>query len=271
MTRFSPRRSIPLILVISSLLPLGWSLLPSEPHQDTNRTEHTVLAINWYQTAAEFRALSYQAYNVGRIMLDQELKKRSTKKRAVVVDVDETVLDNSPHAARLVFENRGYPHLWDEWVNAAKAEALPGAVEFLRYAVSNGVDVFYVSNRRVDQIKVTAKNLAACGFPQAVPSHMLFKERESTKEPRRQTILKTHNIILLLGDNLNDFADVFEGKNVQERAEAVDKLKEEFGRRFIVLPNPIYGDWEGALYDYNYRLSAVEKDQRRKQALRSFQ
>ncbi len=271
MTRFSLKRPTILVLVISSLLAIGWFTLLSNSDQQVNRTEHTVLAINWYQTSAEFRALSYQAYHIGRMMLDQELKKRSPKKRAIVVDVDETVLDNSPHAARLVFENRGYPHLWDEWVNAAKAEALPGAVEFLQYAVSKGVDVFYVSNRRVDQVEVTAKNLVARGFPQAVPSHMLFKEGESTKEPRRQTILKTHNIILLFGDNLNDFAEVFEGKNVQERGAAVDALKEEFGKRFIVLPNPIYGEWEGALYDYNYRLTDSEKDQRRKQALRSFE
>ena len=270
------RRSFlrPVVLLSLSLIVGGWSAWWSgnpSPVQDRSKTEHTVLAIVWYQAAGEFRALCYQAFNLARLRLDNDfLKNKSAKKRAVIVDIDETVLDNSPHAARLIKENASYPVLWNEWVAAAQAAAIPGAVEFLTYAVSKGADVFYISNRRVDQIDATVTNLAAAGFPQATAEHMLFKDKESGKENRRQKVAQTHDIVLLMGDNLNDFSHVFEAKNVGDRFAEVDRLREEFGNKYIVLPNPIYGDWEAALYGYNYRISDEEKDAKRKGALKGF-
>lgn len=264
----------PFVLLSLSLIVGGWSAwwtVSSSPEPQRSKTEHTVMAIVWYQAAAEFRALCYQAYNVARMRLDHHLlTDKTARKKAVIVDIDETVLDNSPHAARLIKENAAYPVLWNEWVDAAQAAALPGAVEFLTYAVSKGVDVFYISNRRVDQVDATVRNLVAAGFPQATVQHMLFKEKESGKEGRRQKVARTHEIVLLMGDNLNDFSDVFEEKNVRDRFGATDRVKGEFGTRFIVLPNPMYGDWEAALYHYNYRISDEEKDARRKDILRGF-
>lgn len=264
----------PIFLLSLSLVVGGWSAWwtanPS-PVQQRSKTEHTVLAIVWYQTAGEFRALCYQAYTLAKLRLDNDLlTRKSTKKRAVVVDIDETVLDNSPHAARLIKENASYPVLWNEWVDAAQAAAIPGAVEFLTYAVSKGVDVFYISNRRLDQVDATMKNLATAGFPQATAGHMLFKDKESGKESRRQKVANTHDIVVLMGDNLNDFSNAFEAKNIEDRFAEVDRLREEFGNKYIVLPNPIYGDWEAAIYGYNYRIPDEEKDAKRKSVLKGF-
>jgi 5'-nucleotidase (lipoprotein e(P4) family) len=230
--------------------------------------EHNVMAVLWFQTAAEARALHYQAFNLARMLLDAELAADTTKrKRAVVVDVDETVLDNSPYEGRMIQINRGYPFEWSEWIDMAAAKALPGAVEFLNYAVSRGVEVFYVTNRTERDKPATMLNLQRQGFPQVTPEHVMVKAESSSKESRRKLIRQTHHIVLLMGDNLGDFADDFQQKPIAERASEVDRFREEFGKKFIVLPNPIYGDWEDAFYGYERGLSEAEKNKRRKQHL----
>ena len=140
------------------------------------------------------------------LIVEEDLgNKTITRPRAIIVDVDETILDNSPHAARLIKEAQTYPYLWNEWVDAARAEAVPGAVDLLNYAVSHGVRVFYVSNRTVKQIDATMKNLAAAGFPDVKREQMLFKEHESSKESRRTSIATNHHLVMLIRDNLNYF------------------------------------------------------------------
>jgi len=218
------------------------------------------------------RALSYQAFNLAQLRLDMDkIQNKGLKRRAVVVDIDETALDNSPHMGKLITDNEVFPFAWTEWVNRAKAEPLPGSVEFLRHAVSNGYDVFYVSNRSAKtEIDGTMKNLENKGFPQVSYDHVLLKENESSKETRRNVILRTHEIVLLIGDNLNDMASFFERKSLEERSGEVDKVRKEFGNRYIVLPNPMYGEWESALYGYQRGLTDDEKDSRRKAALKGF-
>jgi 5'-nucleotidase (lipoprotein e(P4) family) len=229
--------------------------------------EQAVLGLTWYQTAAEMRALSYQAFNLARLRFHQDLEHQHDKKRAVVVDIDETILDNSPWQAGLIDTDRGYPDGWKDWCRAAEAKPLPGAVEFLNDVVDNGGDVFYISNRSVELKTGTMANLTALGFPQVEEGHMLLKETSSNKEPRRKIVEETHHIVLLMGDNLGDFAEIFTGKSRAERAAAVDRLRNEFGQKFIVLPNPLYGDWEGAIYDYQYNLSPEQKSRARKSSL----
>jgi 5'-nucleotidase (lipoprotein e(P4) family) len=236
-----------------------------------SRNEQSVLALVWYQTAAETRALCYQAYNLARMMLDQGLSSGPAgRPKAVVVDIDETLLDNSPYNAKQVFSSENYPKGWREWVELAQAGVVPGSLEFLRYADQKGVQVFYVTNRRVVEGPATLKNLQRLGFPQARPERLFLRDTEDSKEPRRKKIAEQYDVVLLVGDNLNDFADVFEEKSMQQRAAAVDRLKDQFGRRFIVLPNPFYGDWEGAVYKYNWQLSDEEKNRLRKEALRVY-
>ncbi|RMG63645.1 MAG: 5'-nucleotidase, lipoprotein e(P4) family [Calditrichaeota bacterium] len=235
------------------------------------QNEHLVMAVLYLQHAAEARALRYQAYALARTRLDEALSHhKSPKKLAVVVDIDETVLDNSPYEGKLIKANASYPEFWKEWCQLAQAKAIPGAVEFLNYAVSRGVDVFYVSNRRLELLEPTMENLRREGFPQVEVGHIYLRTDESSKENRRLAIQKTHEIALLIGDNLADFAAVFEGQSTQLRNQTVDRLKKEFGTRFIVLPNPMYGDWEGALYNYQWRLPADQKALLRHRALKDF-
>ncbi|MBW6490310.1 MAG: 5'-nucleotidase, lipoprotein e(P4) family [Lentimicrobium sp.] len=235
------------------------------------KNEHMVLATLYQQTAAEYRALCYQAFNIGKIMLDIDLADKSVDKhRIIVLDVDETVLDNSPFQAKSVLESTSYPVNWDEWCNLAKAEPLAGAIDFLNYARANGVSIFYVTNRK-DYLKdVTIKNLANLGFPHADATHVITRSAEASKEGRRQELLKKYHISLLFGDNLNDFAEDFEGTDVKSRFDAVDMVSREFGRKFIVLPNAMYGDWENTLYGYSSRVSDSLKFELRRKALKSF-
>lgn len=263
------RRSHLSLLAVAAFLCLGWN--PTVPGNGS-RNEHLVMSVVWVQTSAEARALSYQAFNAARMRLDHDLATNAeTKKRAVVVDIDETVLDNSPHMAQLIKTNEVFPYAWTEWVDRAQAEGLPGSREFLLYAVSRGYDVFYVSNRsEARERDGTIRNLKAKGFPQVEDGHILLMGEQSSKDRRRKKIEDSHEIVLLMGDNLNDLATVFEKKPVGERSAAVDELRSEFGKRFIVLPNPMYGEWESAVYGYQRGLSDSQKNQKRKAVLKGF-
>jgi 5'-nucleotidase (lipoprotein e(P4) family) len=259
------------------LLPLLYSLnasaqAPAEPAQNT----YIEGAILWQQTSGERRALSYQAFNLARMMLDRDLRMNlgNRKPRAVIVDLDETILDNSRFEGMLPQKRVNYNQKdWTEWINRAEASAVPGSVEFLRYAASRGVTVFYITNRNDSQKQGTATNLKRLGFPNVNDQTLLVQTdlKNSTKEPRRQKVGSRFRIVLLMGDDLNDFSDVFENsKTIESRAAAADRYKSEFGRRFIMLPNPMYGNWESAIYGYNFKLSEAEKAEKRKSLLKGY-
>ncbi|HEX8736783.1 MAG TPA: 5'-nucleotidase, lipoprotein e(P4) family [Pyrinomonadaceae bacterium] len=243
----------------------------------TADNEYQVGAILYMQKAAEYRALAYQAFNVAGMQLDADEKERKKlpkaerrKPRAVVVDVDETVLDNSPAQAVQV-KNR-LPFIqekWTAWINMRKAKAIPGAIDFLNYASRKGARIFYVTNRIEVEKQPTIDNLKALGFPDVSDETVLVKITESSKEARRQTILQKYRIALLIGDNLDDLSNVFERKSIEARFSEVDKLREMFGRRFIVLPNAMYGTWESAIYEYG-RLSEAQKTEKRANALEGY-
>ena len=257
------------VLVVTVIFTFaGFSAVSAEEYNTQDLNEQLVMATLWYQKSAEARALCYQAFNFAKLLFDADLRKGpSEKKRAVIVDVDETVLDNSPYEAGLIDKNYGYSKGWMEWIAAAEAPALPGAVAFLNYVSSKGADVFYLSNRKIAGLEGTMKNLSDWGFPQVQKDRMLLREKTSNKEPRRQLVYKDHHVVLLMGDNLNDFDNIFRGKGVDERLKAVDLVSDKFGVKFIVLPNPMYGEWEGAAYNFNWKMSPKEKSTARKAAL----
>lgn len=241
--------------------------------------EHMVLPTAWTQSSAEFKALTVSIYNMSKIILDMHLHlaKPSDKPKAVILDLDETVLDNSPYQAMTVERQTGYPNGWFDWVDAAQAKAIPGALDFLHYADSKGVKIFYLSNRKISKDRLvpgmqnTLKNLRALGAPQAEESQMYLRSGSSSKEERRQAIMADHEVVMIFGDNLNDHSDDFKGKSISERKAAVDKHNDKFGVSFIVLPNTMYGEWEGAIYSGNWRASSQEKVQMRKAALQAWQ
>jgi 5'-nucleotidase (lipoprotein e(P4) family) len=215
--------------------------------------------------------LAYQAFNLARLRLDEN--RRNCRKRnscAVVVDVDETVLDNSPNQAWQIKHRRAFNQPdWLAWVKREEAKPIAGALDFLRETARRGIRVFYVTNRREEERTATANNLRKAGFPDVSDETLLLRGETSSKESRRQSIAQKHRIILLVGDNLNDLAQIFERKSIADRFAAVDQLKNEFGRRFIVLPNPMYGEWENAVYEYK-NLSDQEKTRARQEKLQSY-
>lgn len=234
-----------------------------------NLQKQNTISVLWFQTAGETKALFHQGYNIGKMRLDEALEKKA-KKPAVVLDLDETVLDNSPYFAWTIKTGIRNRETWKEWINRAEAKALPGAVEFLTYADSKGVEIFYISNRKEAQKKATIKNLQQIGAPQATAEHVLLKQPgEKGKETRRQHVAKTHDIVLLFGDNLSDFKG-FDRLSAPERVQNVEKQKDEFGKKLIVFPNPMYGDWEKAIYNNNFGISNSEKAKLREGSLQPF-
>ncbi|HAL65859.1 MAG TPA: 5'-nucleotidase, lipoprotein e(P4) family [Bacteroidales bacterium] len=260
-----------LLIVSLCIIMVACQVTKKSSVHEHDDNEHLIMATLWFQQAAEVRALYYQAYNLAHLQLEHDLASEdNSTKRAVVLDIDETVLDNSPHEGYLIRSGKSYPEGWSEWVSLAQAEALPGALDFINFAISHDVDVFYITNRKKDEQNATILNLRRLGFPLADSAHILFRTDKANKEERRQKVSQTHRIVLLMGDNLNDFSDIWEKTLPQRRNFLTDSLQYEFGNRFIVLPNPMYGDWENALYHYNYQLSAHQRDSIRRSFIKAF-
>lgn len=238
--------------------------------------DYQTAAVLYMQKAAEYRALAYQAFNIARMQLDADLDKKFVKRlpkaerkmpRAIVVDIDETVLDNSPAQARSIKTSSPFNTKdWYAWGEMRKAKAVPGAVDFLNYAVSKGVKVYYISNRDEVQKQATIENLKSVGFQDIATENVLTRTAESSKDARRAVVSARHRIVMLVGDNLDDFTSAFERKSVADRFGEVDKVREAWGRKFIVLPNAMYGTWENAIYEYQ-RLTEAQKAEKRAAAL----
>lgn len=228
-------------------------------------------AVVWSRTSAEAEALYLQAYATGKRALDLALADptwtAATEQTgdfgklppAIIVDVDETVLDTSDYMVDRLRNGRPFSKPdWNAYVQRANATPLPGALDFLRYAASKGVTIFYVSNREgvaasaelLDEVEPTRRNLAQYGFPNSADSST-FLFRDATrgwkeKSPRRAHIAKTHRIVMMAGDNLYDFIDI-EDADRPKRDAAVEDRVAWLGTRWIVLPNPMYGSWEALI------------------------
>ncbi|MFM2479239.1 5'-nucleotidase, lipoprotein e(P4) family [Celerinatantimonas sp. MCCC 1A17872] len=241
---------------------------PSSSYSTKDLNEQQMQALVWMQRSAEYRALCYQAFNVASDQLKKELSSDHSKPLAVVVDIDETVLNNLPYQAWLIGKNQGYSSkTWQQWVKQSKATAIPGAVSFLNFASEHGVQVFYITNRAEKVREATLTNLKQLGFPNVVNSHLLMKSTSSDKEPRRNQVRSHYDIALYMGDNLGDFSDKFDAKSMEQRQQLADQYRPQWGTKYIVLPNPIYGTWDGAAIHYQWGESAATKDKLRKQAL----
>lgn len=240
-------------------------------NQDSISNDYLIMSTLYHQNTAEMSAVCYQTFSLAKLSLERDISDKSIKqKRAVVTDIDETILNNSPYQALCVEKKTNYPICWDEWIKAAQAKALPGAVDFFNYAATKNVEIFYVTNRKDDLKMAILNNLKKEGFPMADEKHLLAKTNENSKQTRRNNISKEYHIALLMGDNLSDFDKVFEDISVQRRQSVTDSLKNEFGKRFIILPNAMYGDWENAIYE-NKKLSRSEKTAKRKNVMQYFQ
>lgn len=240
--------------------------------EECDNQDNLLLSTLYHQRAAEMAALSYQAYNMAKFQLNRIADTATDLSRlAIVLDLDETVLDNSAYEARCVLENVAYPDGWDEWMFAAGAGALPGAVDFLKYVQSKGIQIFYITNRREKYRVPTIENLRKLEVPLASESHILLRTDESSKKARRNVVAENYHIVMLFGDNLADFSDVFDGEHAPGHRDALaDSLKNAFGERFIVFPNAMYGDWLNSLIEYDFSLSNTEKINKMKEQLIAF-
>jgi len=248
-------------------------MLPSCREQQTTpvSNEDLLVATLYHQKAAEMEALCLQAYNVATYRLDELIKENpDPSKLAIVLDLDETVLDNSPYEAKCILENISYPAGWDEWMKMADASVLPGAADFLNFANKRGVEIFYVTNRKEKYRQFTMSNLLIKELPFKSNDNLLMRTDQSSKEGRRQLISKKYNIALLIGDNLADFDPVFDKASPVNRSHYVDSLRNEFGKKFIILPNAMYGDWLQAIFNGDNSLTPVEKEKMLHEALKGF-
>ena len=230
----------------------------ARPHENLN-------AVLWMQTALEYEASAVQAYRQALLQLESAhkdvawsaaLEQTSDAAKlppAVILDIDETVLDNSYYQARQVRDNTPFTAgTWDRWCLEARATAIPGALEFTRAADKRGVAVFYISNRTANLEEATRKNLAALGFPMGSGADTVLTRGErpewqaSAKGPRRAHVAATHRVLLLIGDDLGDFI-VDAAGTPEQRAARTAPQAEWWGRRWIMLPNPTYGSCERAI------------------------
>jgi 5'-nucleotidase (lipoprotein e(P4) family) len=235
--------------------------------------EQIVMPLAWMQNSAEYRELCYQAFNLAGMIVDKAVSsaKKGDKPLAVVSDLDEALIDNSAYDAGLVGRDAAYAgKTWIEWENANLALAVPGATEFLNAAAKSNVEVFYVTNRDQPGFDGTLKNLAKLGFPFVDAKHLLVSTGSSNKQARFDQVAKEYNVVVYIGDNENDLPIGAYHKSMKDRNALVDQNKEKFGVQFIVLPNPVYGDWEPVLADNYYGLSPKDMAAARRASLRTW-
>ena len=268
-------------VLAASIVPT--TAVTAEPDEPIGR--ESLHATLWMQIAPEYRANALQVYQLageriaapstGSAATEQSqlppdvLAKLPT---AVVLDLDETVLDNTVYQARLMRDHAVYNATsWGEWVGAGEADAIPGAREFIAKARSLGHTIFYISNRDCTAPPPTAadacpaktatmKNLVALGIDtKADPAHLLLRGEKpewnkSSKTSRRAFIGASYRIVALVGDDLGDFIDP------QVFAADRERLEPHFGLHWFVLPNPIYGSWTKPFETIDQKFAALHTD-----------
>ncbi len=234
---------------------------PSCPEIDCLRTHENLDATLYLQTAAEYEASALQTFQMARILVEQGMNDASWTAldgsgegmpAAVIVDVDDTVLDNSPYQARLILDDQEFAgESWRAWVEQAAAEPVPGADEFARWAESRNVTIFYVTNRTTEEEAATRRNLRSAGFPlrDDIDTVLTKNEREgwgSDKTPRRAHVARDFRVLLLIGDDLGDFVPrTWSG--VESRRQLIEANRDRWGRQWLMVPNPTYGSWMSSL------------------------
>lgn len=205
----------------------------SGENQKNENSDHLTAAVLWLQKGETARLAREQAFDYAKLLLElKSFHLDSHSHLAVVLDLDETVVDNSPYEARVIQDGKSFDRQsWSAWVNEANADAVPGALEFLHFADSLGFSLFYVSNRSVENLGPTLANLVDLGVPQADSTTVLLKEDTSDKTARRAIVSENHEIILLIGDQIGDIAADFAA------------AEKELQNKFVIVPNPMYGDF----------------------------
>lgn len=210
------------------------------------------MALLWMRTAAEYRALCYQGYNAAMAEIDRALADpaRQEKPLAIVLDCDETVVDNTPALAEAAADGSGLytSPWWNVWVAKGESSAMPGAADFLNAVHAKGVAIFYVTNRLESTgYAATERNLRALGFPSVDREHLLLATTTGNKQIRFDAIAAKYDVVCYMGDNAGDLPLGTYGKDRAARNGIIDGHAKDFGTKYIVFPNPVYGAWVSAL------------------------
>ncbi|MHB1273286.1 MAG: 5'-nucleotidase, lipoprotein e(P4) family [Rhodanobacter sp.] len=263
---------------------------PDVPAAITTPADDNLNATVWMQAAIEHDLIYLQTWrDAGQHLLaalkdqrwdalprDDRVAPVKGLKPAVVLDIDETVLDNSPYQARLIKSGGEFNEAdWAAWCKEEKARALPGAVEFTQFAARHGIAVIYISNRARDLDRVTLANLRKVGLPVSGPEALLglgtfvkgCEQIGTEKGCRRQLISRRYRVLMQFGDQIGDFVDV-PANTPRGRASAVAPYLSWIGTRWFVLPNPTYGSWEPALFNNDWQAPREERRRQKIGALR---
>ncbi|MCX7512652.1 5'-nucleotidase, lipoprotein e(P4) family [Frateuria sp. STR12] len=284
MTSRLPALAALLLLAGCTAAPPPRPMAPAVPADDN------LNAVAWIQGSVEHDLIYLQTYRDAQRRLPAALADRrwdaltpddrvAPARRlppAVVLDVDETVLDNSPYQARLIRAHAPFNQAsWDAWCREGRARALPGVVEFTRYAAAHGVKVIYISNRDKALDEATLANLRQVGVPVSGPEALLglgtkvpgCTQHGSDKGCRRQQVSRHYRVLMQFGDQLGDFLDISQNTPAGREA-AVKPYLEWIGRRWFVLPNPSYGSWEPALFGNQWAAPMQDRRLRKIESLR---
>ena len=250
--------------------------------KDKSFQEQSMLSVIYVQTSTEFAANNIQTFNNASKALDMALKDKTwtaaleqkdnfvSKDPAIIVDVDETVLDNSSFQSRTILSGLSYPNGWAKWVNESKATAVEGVYKFLHYANESEVKIFYVTNRLESFREPTIRNLKSLGLPfDDSLNSLIMREDEDVRDKteRRKNIAENYRILLLLGDQLTDFISTKEAYVFHsDRKKLANKYSDMWGSKWFMITNPTYGRWELSIYD-EMPNSEEEAIQKRKETL----
>ncbi|MGN2245231.1 5'-nucleotidase, lipoprotein e(P4) family [Frateuria sp. GZRR35] len=241
-----------------------------------NAVEHDLIYLQTYRDAREHLAAALADAQWDALTPADRTRPVRGLPPAVVLDVDETVLDNSPYQARLVRTHAPFDQAsWDAWCREARARAVPGVVAFTRDAAAHGVKVIFISNRDKALDEATLANLRQVGVPVAGPDALLglgttvpgCTAHGSDKGCRRQWVSRHYRVLMQFGDQLGDFLDIAQNTPAG-RESAVKPYLDWIGQRWFVLPNPTYGSWEPALFGNDWRLPPEDRRKRKIESLR---
>ncbi|HKV10946.1 MAG TPA: HAD family acid phosphatase [Thermoanaerobaculia bacterium] len=205
-------------------------------------------ALHWFRTSAEYQAATIQTYREAAESLEEIARDLPAGTWAVSLDADETILDNSQYQKERAAQGLGYSSdSWAEWVRRKDAPAIPGAVSFLQRVHELGGKIAIITNRREKVCTETRDNLTSERLVYDVVLCQPDDDKSGEKEPRWEQVekgtaakdLPPLKLVMWIGDNIQDFPD----QDQSLRGKPEDAFK-DFGVRWFVLPNPMYGSWE---------------------------
>lgn len=247
-----------------------------------------LLAVLWTQRSVEYKANALTVFALARIRLDEALADKSWTAApaeqtgnyqalppAVILDIDETLLDNSKYQVWMMKSEQSFStKTWNEFCAAQISTAIPGALEFVKYADSKGVKIFYITNRAAETEKDTRENMQKLGFPLGgnVDTFLMQNEKPEwggAKSTRRAVVTKDYRVLLNIGDNFGDFDDRYRS-NETDRLKAYEADMPYWGKQWLMLANPTYGSFDTAPYGHDFKKSREEQRKAKRDVLESW-